>query len=64
MIGRYILSYNTQIFSTSTETTFLQWDGRDVNGAKLKQGIYPYTLIVTDNLGQQSIIRQKLVLGY
>lgn len=64
LTGRYILSYNTRIFSTSTETAFLQWDGRDVNGAKLKQGIYPYTLIVTDNLGQQSIIRQKLVLGY
>jgi len=64
LTGRYILSYATKIQSLSTEVPFLTWNGRDVNGAKLHQGVYLYTVQVTDEIGQEAILRQKLILGY
>lgn len=64
LTGRFILTYATSVQSASTAVPFLTWDGRDVNGAKLPQGMYVYTLRVTDGLGQESIIRQKMMLGY
>jgi flagellar hook assembly protein FlgD len=62
--GKYLLSYATTIVAANTHVPFLTWDGRDVNGSKLPPGIYPYTLRVVDEMGQESLIRQKLVLGY
>lgn len=62
--GRYVLSYRTYMESTTTEVPFLTWDGRDVNGAKMPQGVYIYTVYVKDELGQETIIRQKMILGY
>lgn len=62
--GRYILSYATKIFSTETSVPFLQWNGRDVNGAKMPQGVYIYTVLVRDELGQQNLVQQKMILGY
>jgi len=61
-LGNYILSYNTEVYSENTAVPFLTWNGRDVNGAKLRTGIYIYTVKVTDEAGQVSVQRQKLIL--
>ncbi len=62
LYGKYLMSYATTIRGAATHVPFLTWDGRDVNGARLPPGIYPYTLRVLDEMGQEKVIRQKLLL--
>lgn len=64
LTGRYLLSYSTTIPDAPTSVPFLTWDGRDVNGAQINRGVYIYTVRVMDELGQETVIRQKLVHGY
>ncbi|MCF8369509.1 MAG: type IX secretion system sortase PorU [Bacteroidales bacterium] len=60
--GLYIASYKTRVISELTETPFLVWDGKDVNGSKLNPGIYLYMVRVTDENGNITQQRQKLIL--
>ena len=62
LTGKLILTYETNVFSENAATPFLTWDGTDVNGARLKSGIYIYQIRVTDESGNTSIQQQKLIL--
>ncbi|MCB2219394.1 MAG: type IX secretion system sortase PorU [Bacteroidetes bacterium] len=62
LFGKYILSYEIEIFSAGTEMDVLNWDGRDVNGAKVGSGIYIYTVTVRDADGQVSQQQQKFIV--
>jgi hypothetical protein len=61
--GKFVLSYRTQIMSEDIFTSFLEWDGRDVNGKKVPAGLYVYVLKVTDEEGTVSTRKQKMVIG-
>lgn len=60
--GQYVLSYETSIISENTKTTFLEWDGRDRNGDQLPKGLYVYQVIVTDEVGNTTAQKQKLLI--
>lgn len=62
LTGKNILSYETNIFTEGTETPFLTWNATDVNGAKIRSGVYIYRIKVTDESGNTSIQQQKLIL--
>jgi hypothetical protein len=62
LFGKYILSYETEIYSAGTELDVLNWDGRDVNGARVGRGIYIYTITVRDAEGQVSQQQQKFIV--
>jgi hypothetical protein len=60
--GRMILTYQNSLTAELTSTPFLIWGGDDLKGNKLKSGIYLYTVKVTDENGDTSVKRQKLML--
>ena len=60
--GRMVLSFEDTFESESTIAPFLVWNGDDLNGNKLRSGIYLYTLQVTDEDGNTSVQQQKLIL--
>ena len=62
MNGSFILSYQTSVISLNTESTFLEWDGRDANGKRVPPGVYIYQVKVTDEAGNMTMRKQKLVI--
>jgi len=62
LFGKFVLSYETSVYSAGTTLNFLQWDGHDANGNKLGSGIYVYTVIVTDQDGNAVTQKQKFII--
>ncbi len=62
MNGQFVISYATTMLSENTATTFLEWDGKDINGKKVPAGIYIYQVKVTDEDGNVDAKKQKLVI--
>ncbi|MEZ5148341.1 MAG: FlgD immunoglobulin-like domain containing protein [Bacteroidales bacterium] len=60
--GKFVLSYETTLYSSGTKMDFLDWNGRDINGNKIPKGIYIYTLVVTDEVGDVSRSQQKFII--
>jgi len=60
--GKFVLSYETTLYSSGTKMDFLDWNGRDINGNKIPKGIYIYTLVVTDEAGDVSRSQQKFII--
>ncbi|MBN2174308.1 MAG: type IX secretion system sortase PorU [Bacteroidales bacterium] len=60
--GRMVLRYENSIISEGTDTPFLRWDGTDSSGNVLGNGIYLYTLTITDEDNNVSQIKQKLIV--
>jgi len=62
LAGRLVQSYENQVTTEITSLTFLTWDGNDLKGNRLRNGVYIYTLKVTDSKGNVAVKKQKLVL--
>lgn len=60
--GKIVQMYENTIESEIINSPFLIWYGDDLKGNKLKSGVYLYTLQVTDEDGNTSIQKQKLIL--
>ena len=60
--GRKVLQSTQSFVSTGVASPLMEWDGTDVSGNPLKNGMYIYTVIVTDEKGGLSKQTQKLVL--
>jgi len=59
---KLVLSYNKSISTSGVVENFLEWDGTDSEGNNLKNGMYIYSIIVTDESGEISKQTQKLIL--
>ena len=62
LTGKSVLKYSSSIITSGISTHFLDWDGTDATGNKLKNGMYIYTLTVKDENDVVSKQTQKLVL--
>lgn len=62
LAGRLVQNYKSQETTEITSLPFLTWDGNDLQGDRLKSGVYIYTLKVTDSAGNVAIKQQKLIL--
>ena len=62
LTGRLVQSYENRITTELSSVPFLTWDGTDLKGNRMGNGIYIYTLRVTDSSGNISVKKQKLVL--
>jgi flagellar hook assembly protein FlgD len=60
--GKIVQTYENTIESEIINSPFLVWYGDDLKGNKLRSGVYLYTLQVTDEDGNTSIQKQKLIL--
>jgi hypothetical protein len=62
LAGKLVQSYEDTYNSELTNAPFLTWYGDDLKGNRLESGVYIYTLMVTDEDGNTSIQKQKLIL--
>lgn len=62
LAGRLVQSYENTVTSEVTSIPFLTWDGNDLQGNRLRNGVYIYLLKVTDSSGNVATKQQKLVL--
>jgi hypothetical protein len=60
--GRSVLKSTQSFTSIGITSPLLEWDGTDASGNPLKNGMYIYSILVTDENGEQSRQTQKLVL--
>jgi hypothetical protein len=62
LTGRMVYNFSSDVITSGYNTKLDEWDLRDYNGNKIKQGIYPYRIRATDSNGSYSDSYQKLVV--
>lgn len=62
MAGRLVADFNENVITSGFNTKLSEWDLTDQNGNKLRPGIYPYRITITDKNGRQTSNHQKLVV--
>jgi hypothetical protein len=59
--GRYVGSLYEHVSSNGGTISPIVWNGRDQNGAEVPAGFYTYHIRVSDNYGNTTIQRQKMI---
>lgn len=62
LAGRLVQRYEKEVTTEITNLPFLTWNGNDIQGNRLSNGVYIYTLQVTDSKGNVAVKQQKLVI--
>lgn len=62
LAGRLVQRYEKEVTTEITNLPFLTWNGNDLQGNRLSNGVYIYTLQVTDSKGNVAVKQQKLVI--
>ncbi|MBN2814904.1 MAG: T9SS type A sorting domain-containing protein, partial [Bacteroidales bacterium] len=62
LAGKLVASFNENIITDGFNTTLPEWPLTDLYGNKLRQGIYPYRVTLTDTEGRKTHSHQKLVV--
>ena len=62
LTGKLVLAFKGSVETENTNTPFFKWYGDDLNGNRLRSGIYLYTIKVTGENGSESLQRQKLII--
>jgi len=61
--GKHVMNYQTSAIAENTTQSYFTWDGRNANGSKLDNGIYLYTLFVTDEIDNVAVYKSKLIIS-
>lgn len=62
IMGRWVTRLSETVAGTSTRTTPIRWNGRGANGEELRNGVYVYRIVATNDKGETSSAVSKLVL--
>ena len=62
-MGRWVTTLSQQVAGTSTRITPIRWNGRGSRGENLRNGVYVYRIVATNDQGETSILVSKLVLS-
>ena len=63
ILGRWVTTLSETVSGSSTRVAPIRWNGRSSNGATLRNGVYVYRIIATNDKGETSTLVSKLVLG-
>ncbi len=63
IMGRWVTTLSETVSGSSTRVAPIRWNGRSSNGATLRNGVYVYRIIATNDKGETSTLVSKLVLG-
>lgn len=62
--GRLIYEISSDIVTTGYNSKLAEWDLRDLNGNRIKQGVYPYRLRVSENGTTRESFQKLIILKY
>ncbi len=63
IMGRWVTTLSETVAGTSTRITPIRWNGRGAYGETLRNGIYVYRIITTNDKGETATLVSKLVLS-
>ena len=63
IMGRWVTTLSETVSGTSARITPIRWNGRGANGADLRNGIYVYRIVATNDNGETATLVSKLVLS-
>ena len=58
--GQFVINLVSEK-GNSTKVLKIEWNGLDQNGNSLPQGFYLYNVLVTDEIGNTSVLQQKMI---
>ena len=61
-MGRWVTTLSEQVQGTSTRIAPIRWNGRGANGQALRNGVYVYRIVATNDQGETASLVSKLVL--
>ena len=63
IMGRWVTTLSEQVAGTSTRISPIRWDGRGARGDSLRNGVYIYRIVATNDNGETATLVSKLVLS-
>ena len=63
VMGRWVNTLSEQVAGTSTRIAPIRWNGCGANGSPLRNGIYVYRIVATNDQGETATLVSKLVLS-
>jgi len=63
VMGRWVNTLSEQVAGTSTRIAPIRWNGCSANGSPLRNGIYVYRIVATNDQGETATLVSKLVLS-
>lgn len=63
IMGRCVNTLSEQVSGTSTRITPIRWNGRSAHGENLRNGLYVYRIVATNDQGETATLVSKLVLS-
>lgn len=63
IMGRWVTTLSEQVAGTSTRIAPIRWNGRGSRGENLRNGVYVYRIVATNDQGETATLVSKLVLS-
>ena len=63
IMGRWVTRLSEVVAGTSARTTPIRWNGRGAHGESLRNGVYVYRIVATNDKGETASVVSKLVLS-
>ena len=63
IMGRWVTTLSQQVAGTSTRIAPIRWNGRGSRGENLRNGVYVYRIVATNDQGETATLVSKLVLS-
>ena len=63
IMGRWVTTLSEQVAGTSTRIAPIRWNGRGARGDSLRNGVYIYRIVATNDNGETATLVSKLVLS-
>ena len=63
IMGRWVNTLSETVSGASPRIAPIRWDGRGAHGERLKNGIYVYRIVATNDQGETATLVSKLVLS-
>ena len=62
-MGRWVTTLSEQVSGTSMRIAPIRWNGKAANGQDLRNGLYVYRIVATNDQGETATLVSKLVLS-
>ena len=63
IMGRWVNTLSETVSGTSARITPIRWNGRGAGGENLRNGVYVYRIVATNDYGETATLVSKLVLS-
>ena len=63
LTGQFVTQLLSTIYAEGYKPDPIIWDGTNMNGSKIGNGVYIYTILIKNELGEESQKSEKLIIS-